>query len=70
VRTPEDKYRVGASPHVNIKGMGMGEFDFEVSESLENEKITYRAKGSRTNQPTNRYYNTLLLFGAIRGSSS
>jgi len=39
VRTPKDKYRVGASGHMNIKGLG--EFDFEVTESLENEKMTY-----------------------------
>jgi uncharacterized protein YndB with AHSA1/START domain len=44
VKTPEDKYRVGTSTHLDIKGVGMGEFDFEVTESIENEKITYRAK--------------------------
>jgi len=42
VRTPEDKYRVGASAHVTEKH---GEFDLEVTESLENEKITARSKG-------------------------
>jgi len=50
VRTPKDKYGVGASGHMNIKGMGMGEFDFEVTESLENEKITYHIKRPKTNQ--------------------
>jgi uncharacterized protein YndB with AHSA1/START domain len=43
VNTPEDKYKLGASARIDIKGMGMGEFDFEVTESLENEKITYSA---------------------------
>ena len=47
VNTPEDKFKVGASVRVDIKGMGMGEFDFEVTESLENEKITYSAKRPR-----------------------
>ena len=42
VRTPEDKYRVGASAHVTEKH---GEFDLEITESLENEKITARSKG-------------------------
>jgi len=42
VRTPEDKYRVGASAHVAQKH---GEFDLEITESLENEKITARSKG-------------------------
>jgi len=50
VRKPKDKYRVGASGHMNIKEMGMGEFDFEVTESLENEKLTYHVKKSKTNQ--------------------
>ena len=50
VRKPKDKYRVGASGHVNIKEMGMGEFDFEITESLENEKLTYHMKKSGTNQ--------------------
>jgi uncharacterized protein YndB with AHSA1/START domain len=50
VNTPEDKYRVGASVHVDIKGMGMGEFDYEITESLQNEKITFHVKKSGTNQ--------------------
>jgi len=41
VRTPEDKYRVGASAHVTQKH---GEFDLEITESLKNEKITARSK--------------------------
>jgi len=40
VRTPEDKYRVGASAHA-IK-VEQEEFDFRITESLENEKITAR----------------------------
>ena len=43
VSTSEDKYRVGASAHITTK---RGELDFEMTESIENEKITYRAKGS------------------------
>jgi len=50
VRTPKDKYKVGASGHMNIKGAGMGEFDFEVTESVENEKLTYHMKKTGTNK--------------------
>jgi uncharacterized membrane protein len=40
VRTPDDKYRVGASVHwIKVKNE---EFDSEITESLENEKITFR----------------------------
>jgi len=42
VRTPEDKYRVGASAHVTEKHV---EFDLEITEVLKNEKITARSKG-------------------------
>ena len=41
VHTPEDKYRVGATAHVNMRE---GKFDFEITESLENEKMTFHAK--------------------------
>jgi len=41
VRTPEDKYRVGASAHMVDK---RGEHDVEITESLENEKMIYRSK--------------------------
>lgn len=40
VRTPKDKYRVGASAHATK--VEKEEFDFEITESLENEKITAR----------------------------
>jgi len=40
VRTPKDKYRVEASAHV-IKEK-QEELDFEITESLENEKLTVR----------------------------
>ena len=43
VKTPEDKYRVGVSAHVDIKGEG--EMDLKITESLENEKITYHLAG-------------------------
>ena len=42
VHTPEDKYRVGASAQYTLK---RGELDLEITESRENEKITYRVKG-------------------------
>ena len=39
VRTPEDKYRMGASAHItdHVK------YDLEITESLEDEKITFRS---------------------------
>ena len=40
VRTPKDKLRVGASAHGTSKKNGG--FDFEITESLENEKMAYR----------------------------
>jgi len=43
VRTPEDKYRVGASAHGIPKKKG--EYNFEITESLENEKLTHRLNG-------------------------
>jgi len=43
VHSPEDKYRVGASSHI----IGPEEFDAEITESLENEKITFHAKVPR-----------------------
>ena len=42
VRTPEDKYRLGASAHVTEKH---AKYDLEITESLENEKIMYSSKG-------------------------
>ncbi len=44
VRTSEDKYRVGASAHVIAKE---GEFDLEIMENIENEKISSRWRGGR-----------------------
>jgi len=43
VRTPEDKFRVGASAQITEKHFG--KFDVEITESLENEKITYLCRG-------------------------
>jgi uncharacterized protein YndB with AHSA1/START domain len=43
VRTPKDKYRVGASAQITEKHFG--KFDVEITESLENEKITYICRG-------------------------
>jgi len=45
VRTPEDKYRVGASAHITWKRGPPKEHDDEITESLENEKMTHRSKG-------------------------
>ena len=44
IRTPEDKLRLGASAHGIPKKKG--EFNFEIKESLENQKFTYRLSGS------------------------
>ena len=53
VRSPEDKYRVGASSHTDIKGAGA--IDFEITESLENEKMTFRMLGKRANNTVVTY---------------
>jgi len=46
IRTPEDKLRVGASAHGIPKKQGESiKTNFEITESLENEKITYRLYG-------------------------
>ena len=45
VRTPKDKYRVGASAHITWKRGPPREQDDEITESLENEKMTHRSKG-------------------------
>jgi len=45
VRTPKDKYRVGASAHGIPKKQGESiKFNFEITESLENEKLTHRIR--------------------------
>ena len=44
IRTPEDKLRLGASARGIPKKKG--EFNFEIKESLENQKFTYRLSGS------------------------
>jgi len=44
VNTPEDKYRVGASAYPSAHPKA----DFKVTESLENEKITYLHGGEAT----------------------
>ena len=44
VRTPEDKYKVGASAHIIEKRW---EYDLEITESLKNEKITAHTKGGK-----------------------
>jgi len=49
VRTPKDKYRVGASAHMTEKH---GESDLEIMESLENEKMAYSVRGYRGVQST------------------
>ncbi|MCW4021317.1 MAG: SRPBCC family protein, partial [Candidatus Bathyarchaeota archaeon] len=43
IRAPEDKYKVGASAHIteHVK------YDYEIAESLENEKIVWHSAGSR-----------------------
>jgi len=53
VRNPEDKYRVGASSHTNMKGAGA--IDFEITESLKHEKMTFRMLGKRANNTVVTY---------------
>ena len=44
IRTSEDKYKVGASAHIteHVK------YDYEISESLKNDKIVWHSAGSRS----------------------
>ena len=43
VSTPEDKFRVGATAHITpVSERAREEFDVEITESLENEKISSR----------------------------
>ena len=53
VLNPADKYSVGASSHTNIKGPG--EIDFEIIESVENEKMTFRMLGKKANKTVVAY---------------
>jgi uncharacterized protein YndB with AHSA1/START domain len=53
VRNPEDKYSVGARSHTNIKGAGA--IDFEITESLENQEMTFRMLGKRANHTVVTY---------------
>jgi uncharacterized membrane protein len=53
LRNPEDKYRVGASSHTNIKGAGA--INFKITESLKNEKMTFRMIGKRANNTVVTY---------------
>jgi len=53
VRNPEDKYSVGARSHTKMKGAG--EIDFEITESLKNEKMTFRMLGKRANNTVVTY---------------
>ncbi len=53
VRNAEDKYRVGASSHTNMKGAG--EIDFKITESLKHEKMTFRMLGKRANNTVVTY---------------
>jgi len=47
VRKAEDKYRVGALAYITeIKHSMTTRYDFEITESLENEKVTFRSKGT------------------------
>jgi uncharacterized protein YndB with AHSA1/START domain len=54
VVNPEDKYSVSAGSHTKMKGAG--EIDFEITESLKNEKMTFRMLGKRAN-------NTVVTYG-------
>ena len=59
VSTPKDKYKLGASGHFYSKEMGMGDIDFGVTESLENQRLSYYLKKSGSNQTMGTY--TLIL---------
>jgi len=52
IRTPQDKYRVGASAQIieHVK------YDFEITESLRNEKIVWRSAGGRAKPNMIRSY--------------
>jgi uncharacterized membrane protein len=53
VHNLEDKYRVGATSHTKIKGAG--DINFEITESIENEKFTFRMLGKRANNTVVTY---------------
>lgn len=46
VSTPKDKYRVGATAHMDTKRGGM---ELEITESLANKKLAYRAEEGNIN---------------------
>ena len=46
ISTLEDKYRVGTTAHLTLKQY---ESDLEITESIQNEKITFQSKGKRMN---------------------
>jgi uncharacterized protein YndB with AHSA1/START domain len=46
VRRPQDKYRVGATAHVTLK---QGDGEFEVTESVEHEQLTFQWRGKHLN---------------------
>jgi len=52
IRTPQDKYKVGASAQIieHVK------YDFEITESLRNEKIVWHSAGSRAKPNMTRLY--------------
>jgi len=52
IRTPQDKYKVGASAQIieHVK------YDFEITESLKNEKIVWHSAGSRAKPNMIRSY--------------
>ena len=45
IRTPEDKYKVGASAHIVERSIV--KYDYEITESLKNERIVWHSAGSR-----------------------
>jgi uncharacterized protein YndB with AHSA1/START domain len=61
VHSPKDKYQAGTSGHMYIQEMGGGDYDFQITESLENEKLTYNIKKSKSDKPSATGIITLLL---------
>jgi len=53
ISSSQDKYRVGASSHTNIRGAGP--IDFEITDSLTNERFTFHMLGKRANNTVITY---------------
>ncbi len=68
VHTLEDKYRVGTAGHMYIQEMGGGDYDFQITESREHERLTYHVKKSKSEKPSATGIITLLLNPIAEGT--